>query len=162
MIDGTYLFGFNYVKFIQHVVNYSIVLLFFLKPFLGIELLPRLFVCWAAAYLVPNLPKTLNSLEKITRPWIIQILGALFKQSTYRLRRFTALSYFAGRVFDEAVSPILFLLSPVRLASAGYFLIRRCYHTFVNTSSYFNTIKNIYILLKRNGITIKTLYIPLF
>ena len=33
MVDGTYLFGFNYVEFIHHVVNNSMVLFFsFLKP----------------------------------------------------------------------------------------------------------------------------------
>ena len=48
MIDGTYLFGFNHVEFIHHVVNNSMVILFFLKPFFRYGIAPtvlRRLVC---------------------------------------------------------------------------------------------------------------------
>ena len=41
VIDGTYPFGLNYAEFIHHVVNNSVVLLFFWDLLLGMGLLPR-------------------------------------------------------------------------------------------------------------------------
>ena len=96
MIDGTYLFGFNHVEFIHHVVNNSVVLLFFSNPFLGMVFLPRFFVGCAAAYLVPNSPKILNFSEECPRPLIIQCFNALFRRSTYCLLLLRALSSLVG------------------------------------------------------------------
>ena len=81
-------------------------------------LLPRFFVVWYAAYLVQNWPKTLHSSEAFSRPWIIQCFDAPLKRSIYRLLHLRALSSFAKLVFDKVDSPLLFLLIPVRLASA--------------------------------------------
>ena len=125
MIDGTYFIGFNHPEFIHHIVNNSVVLLFFWDLFLGMGLLPRSLVGWDAAYLVPHFPKTLHSSEKFPAPWIIQVFDALFDQSIYRLRWLPALPSFAGRVVDEAASPLLFLLSPVRLASSRVVYFRK-------------------------------------
>ena len=117
MIDGTHLFGFNHADFIHHVVNNSMVILLFWNHFLGMGLLPRSFIGWYEAYLVTKLTKTLHSSEECQGPWITQVFDALYEQSTYRLRRLPSLPSFAGRVFDEAGFPLLFLLSPVHLAS---------------------------------------------
>ena len=103
MIDGNFFFGFNHVEFIHHVVNNSMVILFFWDPFLGMGFLYRSFVGWASAYLFTNSPKIFHSSEECPAPWIIQVFDALFERSTYRLRCFPVLPYFVGLVF---VSPL--------------------------------------------------------
>ena len=118
IIHGTDFFGFTHLYFINHIVNNSLVFLFLWNIILGIRLLPRSLVGWAAAYLVPNSPKTLHSSEECSSPWIIQVFDSLFERSTYCLRRLQALPSFAGWVFGEASSPLSLLLIPVRLASA--------------------------------------------
>ena len=97
MIDGTYFFGFNHAKFIHHIVNNSIFLWFLWKRFLGMVSLPWYLVGWYAAYLVPNLPKTLHSSEECPAPWIINVFDALFELSTYCLCHLPVLPYFAGK-----------------------------------------------------------------
>ena len=115
MIYGTYLFLFNHVEFIHNIINNSVVLM--------LGYLPRYFAGWDEAYLVPNSPKSLHSSETFPGPWIIQSFDALFNRYTYCLRRLPALSSFAGWVFDEAAYPLLFLMSPLRLASARVFCL---------------------------------------
>ena len=63
MIHGTKLFGLSNLDFIHHIVNNSMVFLFFMEYFLGTGLLPQSLVGWAASYLFMNLSKTLHSSE---------------------------------------------------------------------------------------------------
>ena len=96
MIEGTYFFGFNHAEFIHHIVNNSVVFLFFWNLSLSSVLLLQSLVGWAAAYLVSNFTKNLHSSEEFTAPWIIQVFNALFKLYTYRLRCLPALPSFKG------------------------------------------------------------------
>ena len=47
-----------------------------------------------------------------------QVFDSLVKQSTYDFLRLPALSPVAGKVLDDAASPLLYMLRPERLESA--------------------------------------------
>ena len=161
MIHGTYFFGFSHLDFIHHIVNNSVVFLFLLEYFLGMEFLSRFLVNCYAAYLVTNSPKTLHSSEEWPAPWIIKVFDSVLGKSTYCFRCLRVLSPLVVWVFDETGFPILFLLSTVLLASDRVVFIRRSYHIFINTFGSFHTLKHVYGLFKINGLAIKTLNIRL-
>ena len=123
--------------------------------FQGKVLLQRSLVCWVVAYLIQNSPKTLHSSKKFPAPWIIQVFDLLFEWSTYCLQRLPSLPSFVGWVFYEVYSPILFLLSPVRLDYSWAVFIRKCYHIFINNLGNSHTLKNLYGLFKRTRLAIK-------
>ena len=67
MIHGTYLFGFNHVEFIHHVVNNSVVLLFFLKRFYGYGIAPAVLRRLGCSILSSKFAQDLTFIRRMPR-----------------------------------------------------------------------------------------------
>ena len=162
MIDGTYLFIFNHVEFIHHVVNNSMVLFFFLKPFFRYGIAPAVLHRLGHSVLSSKLPQILTLTIRMSEAMVHTVFRcALWEIYILFTALSSALILCGVSVWRCGFSSLI----PTDYSTVGFcpisFFIRRCYQTFINTFSDFHMIKHIYSLLK-NSFIIKTLYIRLF
>ena len=82
MIDSTYLFGFNHVELIHHVVNNSMVLLFFLKPSSRCGIAPTVLCRMGCSVLSSKFSQDLTFIIRMSRAMDNIVFYALFERST--------------------------------------------------------------------------------
>ena len=102
--------------FIHYLFNNSIFYCCLLNFLMFVGSRPWSLVGLILACLEPKSPKTLHSSDECPGKWMRYVcLGLSFGWYTYLFLRFLALSLISELVFEEAASPLIFLLWPERV-----------------------------------------------
>ena len=137
-------FGFNNVELIHHVVNNSMVILFFSKTIFRYGIDPTVLSKLGCSVLSSKFPPKTTSIRRMSKAMDHTVfwcsLQAIYISLTAldRALILCGVSVWWGRFFS---------LIPTESITVGYFpsnfFIIRCYHTFINTFRKFHTLKHI-------------------